>query len=258
MWQQKENLFSDRFVVHTWLKRATVYSHVSLLEENVHMAWTRFSSGLANQKRATLSSPQGQKAVLLLRIHRLTCRKILSSLCKQGSPCKPHQWVECRTSRTDAGGHHGGVLRASSSSALFGDFCPWHHSKWNLLDACHLLLLLLLAEMQWWMSTLRKDLCLHNYGIQLSCRVWWCQALSYHLWSHTEMKICSANNFKQIKCYFSSYLGSVQVQSNNVCLFPVQTDDAECLPAAPQSLGMAAACTYHALIDCCSSDGPHL
>lgn len=172
--------------------------------------------------------------------------------------CKTHQWLECRTSRTDAGGHHGGVLRASSSSDLFGDFCPWHHSKWNLLDACHHLLLLLLAEMQWWKSTLRKDLCLHNYGIQLSCLVWWCQALSYHHWSHTEMKICSANNFKQIKCYFSSYLGSVQVQSNNVCLFPVQTDDAECLPAAPQSLGMAAACTYHALIHCCSSDGSHL
>lgn len=29
------------------------------------MAWTGFSSGLANQKQATAPSPQGQKAVLL-------------------------------------------------------------------------------------------------------------------------------------------------------------------------------------------------
>lgn len=63
MWQQKENLFSGRFVVHTWLKRATVHSHVDLLKQNVHVVWTRFASGLPDQKQATLCfHPQRWKA----------------------------------------------------------------------------------------------------------------------------------------------------------------------------------------------------
>lgn len=169
MWQQKENLFSDRFVVPTWLKRATIYSPVSLLEENVHMAWTGFSSGLANQNQArALFNPRAEGSAAANDPSHLTCRKTVSSLCNWGNPCKPHQRVKCRTSKTDAGRHHGGILKTSSSSDLPGDFCTWHHSKRNL-ESCHLILLLLLAEMQWWMSTLRKDLCPYNCAIQFFC-----------------------------------------------------------------------------------------
>lgn len=57
-------------MVHTWLKRATIYSHIGLLEQNVHMVWTRFASGLANQKQAAhCLHPQGEKAALLLMNH---------------------------------------------------------------------------------------------------------------------------------------------------------------------------------------------
>lgn len=69
MWQQKENLFSDRFVVPTWLKRATIYSHVSLLEENVTWCGWGFLQDWQTRTKQGLSSPQGQKAALLLRIH---------------------------------------------------------------------------------------------------------------------------------------------------------------------------------------------
>lgn len=200
MWQQKENLFSDRFVVPTWLKRAAIYSHVSLLEENVHMAWTGFSSGVANQKQAMdLFTPRAGGSAAPEDPSHCT---VPSGELMQGWNAELARLMQVAIMV--------GCLKLHLLQISLEIFVPDQHSKWNL-GSCCLLLLLLLAEMQWSMSTLRKYLCLYNYGIQLFSLLWWCRSLSYHHWPHTEIKICSAEKFNRKKCYFSSYPGSVLV-----------------------------------------------
>lgn len=145
------------------------------------------------RNKPQLLLPKGRRQCCSRDPSLFPCRNSLFTR-QSGEPMQTTLRVKCRTGQTDAGRHHGRILKTSSSN-LFGDFCPWHCSKWNL-DSCHLLLLLLLAEMQWWMSTQRKSLCVHNYGIQLFCLVWWCQAFSYHTgltlkWIYVLQKILS-------------------------------------------------------------------
>lgn len=191
MWQQKENLFSGGIVLHTWLKRATSYRHFGLLEQNAHMVWRRFASGLANQGRRQHCWP--------CLITHLTCRIQSLHSATKVNPCEAHKRVKRSISKTDLGGktqcgHWDTLLEsASSSSDLFKDFFTWQSCKLtegNLLDSGHFLLLtLLLAEMQWWIRTLTKELIYVFMIVALnSCLEYWCQAHSYQQRTHTELK----------------------------------------------------------------------
>lgn len=191
MWQQKENLFSGRIVLHTWLKRAASYRHFGLPEQNALMVWRRFASGLANLGRRQHCWP--------CLITHLTCRIQSLHAATKVNPCEAHKRVKRRISKTDLGGktqcgHWDTLLESTSSSSdLFKDFYAWQSSKLtegNLSDSGHFLLLtLLLAEMQWWMRTLTKELIYVFMIVALNSRLeYWCQARSYQQRTHTELK----------------------------------------------------------------------
>lgn len=132
-------------------------------------------------------------------ITHLTCRIQSLHAATKVNPCEAHKRVKHRISKTDLGGktqcgHWDTLLESTSSSSdLFKDFYAWQSSKLtegNLSDSGHFLLLtLLLAEMQWWMRTLTKELIYVFMIVALNSRLeYWCQARSYQQRTNTELK----------------------------------------------------------------------